>query len=123
MVMHDVIDAKEINVNDLRINGELILQGSEEIAAGGGSTELDMTKAVHIISADAGGDVFTISDGVVGQQMTIIGLAMAGTATITPDTMFAGTSVTFNAAGDSVVLMFIETDGWTVIGGNSYAII
>lgn len=45
-----------------------------------------------------------------------------GTATITPATFLWGTSVTLNAAWDTVMFVFQDTLGWSIIGWNSYAI-
>lgn len=104
------------------IAAKVIFAGTESIAAGGTSTALSLTKTVHLIDADAGGDTFTLADGTAGQIMTIAMLSSTGTATITPTNLAGGTSVTFNAAGDTVVLQFIGTK-WYILGGNSYAIV
>lgn len=104
------------------IDAAVIFAGTETIAAGGTSTALDLTKTVHYIDADAGGDTFTLADGTEGQIMTIAMASATGTATITPANLRGGTSVTFNAAGDSVVLQFIASN-WNILGGNSYAVV
>lgn len=103
------------------IGGKVIFAGGETIAAGGTTTALALDKTTHLIDADAGGDTFTLADGTNGQVMTIAMLSSTGTATITPANFASGTSITFNAAGDSVTLQFLGTK-WYVIGGNSYAI-
>lgn len=120
------------NLDNLELSGNLssanvtasskvIFSGSETIAAGGTTTALDLTKTVHYVDADAGGDTFTLADGEEGQIMTIAMASATGTATITPANLRGGTSVTFNAAGDSVVLQFIASE-WNIIGGNSYSV-
>lgn len=106
------------------ITGKVILAGTEDIAAGGTTTALSLTVSQHTIACDAGGDTFTLADGVNGQIMTILAKAVnGGTATITPATFAQGTSITFNAIGDSVMLQYATTTGWFIIGGNSYAIV
>lgn len=95
--------------------------GIETIAGGGTTTALSLLKSLHSIDSDGGGDIFTLADGTIGQIMTITGLSATGTSTITPTHLSGGTSVTFNAAGDSVVLQFVDTS-WYIIGGNSYTI-
>ena len=45
------------------IDAKVIFAGTETIAAGGTSTALDLTKTIHHIDADVGGDTFTLSDG------------------------------------------------------------
>ena len=93
----------------------------QTVAAGGTSTALTLAAFWHHIDADAGGDTFTLVDGADGQIKVITMESSTGTATITPDNLAGGTSVTFNAAADSVILMFVDTQ-WYVIGGNSYTI-
>jgi hypothetical protein len=82
-----------------------------------------LTKFHHDIDADAGGDIFTLADGVQGQIVVCVLKTATGVATITPATFLGGTSITLNAAGDSVMLRFQTTLGWSILGGNSYAIV
>jgi len=105
----------------VNFGGAFILSGTETIAAGGTSTALSLTKSVHYIDADAGGDTFTLADGTAGQITTILLTSSTGVATITPANLAGGTSVTLNADGDSVVLQFMDTE-WFILGGNSYAV-
>ena len=100
----------------------IVFSGTETIAAGGTSTALSLTKTVHYIDADAGGDTFTLADGTNGQIATILLTSSTGIATVTPANLAGGTSVTLNADGDSVVLQFMDTE-WFVLGGNSYAVV
>lgn len=104
------------------ISAELIASATETIAAGGTSTALDLTKVWHHLDADAGGDTFTVADGTTGQIIICTMESATGTATITPANLAGGTSVTFNAAGDSVILGFIDAQ-WYILGGNSYAVV
>ncbi len=111
-----------ITSGNLTAGGKVIFSATETIAAGGTSTALSLTKTVHYIDADAGGDTFTLADGVAGQIMTILLTSSTGVATITPTNLAGGTSVTLNADGDSVVLQFMDTE-WFILGGNSYAVV
>lgn len=111
-----------LTAGNATVGGKFILSGTETIAAGGTSTALALTKSVHYIDADAGGDTFTLADGVAGQIMTILLTSSTGVATITPTNLAGGTSVTLNADGDSVVLQFMDTE-WFILGGNSYAVV
>lgn len=101
----------------------MIFAGTETIAAGGTTTALDLTKTCHNIDSDAGGDIFTLANGTAGQIMIIIQKTATGVSTITPATKTGFTSVTFNAAGDSVILQYYTTLGWIIIGGNSYTVV
>lgn len=104
------------------IDGKVIFAGTETIAAGGTTTALALTKTCHYIDADAGGDTFTLANGVAGQIMVIVCASATGVATITPATMKWGTSVTLNAAGDTVLLAYVGA-GWSIIGGNGYTVV
>jgi len=101
--------------------GANLQSSTETIAAGGTTTALDLTKYHHDVDADAGGDIITIADGTVGQSVLLVAKSATGTVTITPSTLIGGTSVTFNAAGDSV-LLYYTASGWVIVGGNSYAV-
>jgi len=105
------------------IAAKFIKTSTETIAAGGTTTAMDLTKVHHDIDADAGGDIFTLADGIQGQEVVVVLKTATGIATITPATMHGGTSVTIAAAGASVVLRFQTTLGWAVVGGNAYTII
>lgn len=130
----DALASKEITTNKLTVNtlfanngsftsgAAVLFSGSETIAAGGTSTALDLTKTLHHIDADAGGDIFTIAAGAVGQLCICTMESGTGTATITPVAMAGGTSVTLNAAGDSVTFIYQDSQ-WYVLGGNSYTVI
>jgi hypothetical protein len=100
-----------------------ILQGTTEtIAAEGTTTAVDLTKYHHDIDADAGGDIFTVAAGTVGQSILLVAKSATGTATITPATLIGGTSVTFDAAGETVELYYTAA-GWVIRGGNAYTVI
>lgn len=111
-----------LTAGNATVGGKFILSGTETIAAGGTSTALSLTKSVHYIDADAGGDIFTLADGVAGQVMAILLTSSTGVATITPTNLAGGTSVTLNADGEAVLLMFQDTE-WFILGGNGYTII
>lgn len=106
-----------------------VLSGFNTVAAGGTTTVLDPASTVHFITADAGGDIFTLAAGTKGQEVYIFTNSATGTATITPAGLIGGTSITFNAAGDSVCLKYLPTNAaettfaWVITGGNSYAIV
>lgn len=104
------------------LKAAVLFSGIETIAGGGTTTALSLTKSLHSIDADAGGDIFTLADGTIGQLMTITCLSATGVATITPANLNGGTSVTMNAAGESVILQFVDTN-WYILGGNAYTVI
>ena len=117
-----LLDATAATIDNVTVSSALFLTGVQTVAAGGTTTALDLTKSVHHIDADGGGDIFTLADGVVGQIKTICMDTATGLATITPTNLAGGTSVTFNAAGETVILQFVDTQ-WYIIGGNAYTVV
>lgn len=107
----------------LTLTGSLVYGGVQDIAAGGTSTAVVLTNQVVTVGADAGGDIVTIADGTAGQILYLVCNDATGTTTITPATFNGGTSITFNALGDSVTLVYTTATGWSIVGGNSYSII
>lgn len=101
---------------------EVIFSGIETIAAGGTTTAADLTKSLHSVDADAGGDIVTLADGTIGQIMTFACVSATGVLTLTPANLAGGTSVTMNAAGETVILQFVDTQ-WYIMGGNAYTVI
>ncbi len=63
-----------------------------------------------------------MADGADGQIKTIIDTSTSGTnaITITPTNLRGYTSVALNAPGESVILLF-KNSNWNVIGGHGYA--
>lgn len=110
-----------LTAGNATIGGKIIASGTETIAAGGTTTALSLLKTCHYIDADAGGDIFTLANGVEGQIMFIVCASATGVCTVTPATMKGGTNVILNAAGDAVTLAYIGA-GWSVVGGNGYTI-
>jgi len=107
---------------NLNISNKIIFSGIETIAGGGTTTAADITKTLHSVNADAGGDIITLADGTIGQVMFFACPSATGTVTITPANLAGGTSVTLNAEGDTCILMFVDTQ-WYIMGGNGYSVI
>lgn len=105
------------------IGGGLIHSGVQDIAAGGTTTVAALTNVVFTVGADAGGDIVTLANGTAGQIAYFICEDASGTVTVTPATFNGGTSITFDALGDSVTLVYGTDLGWSITGGNSYTII
>lgn len=122
VVLDETLEVTGLATLTAGIDAKVIFAGTETIAAGGTSTALSLSKTLHHIDADAGGDTFTLADGTTGQIMILTMESSTGVATITPTNFASGTSVTFNAAGDSVTLLFQDAK-WYVMGGNSYTIV
>jgi len=93
------------------------------ITAGTGGAII-VTNYLTTINTDAGGDAFTLANGVQIGQMKKILLVVdgIGDGVVTPATAFAGgTTATFNDAGDYLILQWSGTD-WVVLENSGVTI-
>jgi hypothetical protein len=90
---------------------------------GSTSTAIEITSAVTEVNATSAGAPCTLADGANGQIKTIINVSTGGTnaVVITPSNLRGGTTVTLNAPGETVQLMF-KNSNWNVIGGHDFAV-
>ncbi len=64
-----------------------------------------------------GTDAYTLADGVVGQVKIILAADVSGgTGTVTPTTVSGGTTLTFDAVGESITLIYTSV-GWMRTAG------
>lgn len=83
--------------------------------------------AVDVVSAkthftDTGANALTLADGVEGQHKYIMQIGTSGgSGTLTPTNLAGGTTITFNAIGDTVHLMFTNSS-WYIIGSNGVVV-
>ena len=117
------IDGDTYFKNDDGVATSLVKTAVQDVPAGGTSTVLVLTNSIFTVGADAGGDIVTLANGFAGQSIYIICEDATGTVTITPATFNGGTSITFDALGDAVTLVYTTGTGWSITGGNSYTII
>ena len=76
------------------------------------------TEIVHIITG-AGAAAVTLVDGQEGQDLTLVMITDGGgDATVTPDNLLNGTTITFNDVGDSAYLRFTNSQ-WVFMGGTA----
>jgi len=86
------------------------------------STSYKYIRKAIASSANPGFDTGTLSDGAVGQILTIqiTEVGAGGTWTLTPETKTGFTSLLFEAVGDMVTLLFVNGDiGWIVLSQES----
>ena len=79
-----------------------------------GAGAIDVVTGVTEVTTTAA-DALTLANGTVGQLKIITMVADGGDGTITPTTFANGTTITMNDVGDTVVLVYVTTRGWTVI--------
>ena len=88
-----------------------------------GSTALtiNVTTAIAEVVGTAGTATLGLADGSDGQVKIILNVATSGTyaQTITPTNLRGYTSVLLNAPGESVTLVF-KNSNWNIVAGNGY---
>jgi hypothetical protein len=96
-------------------NGGTGASGTVQALSGAGA--VNITSLATAFTSTATGNALTLADGAQGQLKTIIYVAEAAggdTGVLTPTNLGSGTTITFNAVGDSVTLQFAGTDWWVV---------
>ena len=90
---------------------------------GSTSTAIEVTNAVTEVNATSAAAPCTMADGANGQMKTIINVSTAGTnaITITPANLRGGSTVTLNAVGETVTLIF-KNSNWNVMGGHGFVV-
>ena len=89
--------------------------GSVQALSGPGA--VNVTTLTTAFTSTGAGDALTLADGVAGQFKAIVYVAEAAggdTGVLTPTNFGNGTTITFNAVGESVLLQFLGTDWWIV---------
>ena len=88
------------------------LKTSVQTLSGAGA--IDVVTGVTEVTTTAA-DALSLANGTVGQLKIITMVADGGDGTITPTTFANGSTITMNDVGDTVVLVYVTTLGWTVI--------
>ena len=89
--------------------------GSVQALSGPGA--VNITTLTTAFTSTGTADALTLADGVAGQFKAIVYVAEtagADTGVLTPANFGNGTTITFNAVGESVLLQFLGTDWWIV---------
>lgn len=96
---------------------------SETITASGSSASINITSAVTEVNATSTTAPLTLADGANGQIKTVINISSSGTnaVTITPSNLRGGTAITLNAPGETVTLIF-KNSNWNIIGGHDFTV-
>ena len=96
---------------------------SEAITASGSTAPINLTSAVTEVNATSSTAPLTLADGANGQIKTVINVSSSGTnaVTITPSNLRGHTSVTLNAPGETVTLIF-KNSNWNIISGHNFTV-
>ena len=89
--------------------------GSVQALSGPGA--VNITTLTTTFTSTGAGNALTLANGVAGQLKAIVYVAEAAggdTGVLTPANLGNGTTITFNAVGESVLLQFLGTDWWIV---------
>ena len=118
---------KKITAEDVvnNIPSWLGLNSTSQSITGDGSTSsaVDITSAVTEVNATSGAAPVTLADGANGQIKTIINISTDGSnaVNIVPSNFRGGTTITLNAPGETVTLIF-KNSNWNIVGGHNYAV-
>ena len=98
-----------------------VAQTSQSLSVDGAA---DVISAVTEVNATAGTGAVSLADGANGQIKTILDTATGGTnaITITPTSLRGGTTITLNAEGETVTLLF-KNSNWNVIAGHGNVVV
>lgn len=87
------------------------LHGAEDTLVGAGAIGL----RTHVTAIETtGADALTLADGAGGQEKVVIMTVNGGNATLTPANLGGGSTITFDAVGDAVRLVFSASNWWVV---------
>ena len=88
--------------------GKGVTGGVQQLSGAGA---VDTTNLVTEITT-TGADALTLANGSVGQIKIITMVVDGGDGTLTPTTFANGTTITFDAVGESATLVWNSTVGW-----------
>ena len=96
---------------------------SEAITGSGSGASMNITSAVTEVNATSATAPLTLADGANGQIKTIINVSSSGTnaVTVTPNNLRGHTSVILNAPGETVTLIF-KNSNWNIISGHNFTV-
>lgn len=82
-----------------------------------GPGAVDLVTYTTAFTSTGTGDALTLADGTAGQIKNVVYVAEAAgadTGVLTPTNFGNGSTITFNAIGDSCQLQFVGTDWWVI---------
>ena len=97
--------------------GASITGGVQELSGAGAA---DLTNLITELTTAGGAAAVTLANGTTSGQVKIINMIVdgGGTATVTPVTFANGTTIAFDAVGESVTLVWNSTVGWVATSVN-----
>ena len=96
------------------------IRGGVQTLSGAGA--VDLTNLVTELTT-TGANALTLANGTTSGQMKIVNMIVdGGDGTLTPTTFANGTTITFDAVGESVTLVWNSTIGWVASSVNGATI-
>ena len=109
----------DASADQVAVAAPLLLNQTAQSLSGAGA--VDVTSQVTLFTSTGASQALTLADGSVGQIKTIIHVTDGGSGVLTPTNFGGGSTITFDAVGDAVTLIFYNSN-WHVIGSNSITI-
>ena len=96
-----------------------LAQASQEITADASSQVANVTSAVTEVNATSSTGAISLADGADGQIKTFINVSTSGTnnVVITPTNLRGGTTITLDAEGETITLLF-KNAKWNIIASH-----
>lgn len=111
----DTPDEKlDVNGNLAITGGFLRLNSTPQSLSGSGSLVVNTSAAVTYVSTVGGSATLSFADGVQGQEKTVVMIADAGDAVLSPASPSGFTTITFNDVGDTARLIFLNSK-WHIL--------
>ena len=113
---------KASTAGNARATPDVLLSGDKTVGtteAVNSATALSLDTMISELTTAGSGLAMTLANGVVG-QVKIITMVVdgGGTATLTPATLSGGTTIAFDAVGETVMLVYANTIGWVVVSNS-----
>lgn len=89
--------------------------------SGAGAIDPNTTGIIKLTTTGVG-QALTLANGSDGQELKIVHAVDGGSGILTPATKTGYTTITFNAAGDTVTLLYSTPNGWVITGSRGVTI-
>jgi len=101
-----------------------LAQASQAITADASSQVANVTSAITEVNATSSTGAISLADGADGQVKTFINVSTSGTnnVVITPTNFRGGSTITLNAEGETVTLLF-KNAKWNIIASHGDPVI
>ena len=101
-----------------------LAQASQAITADASSQVANVTSAITEVNATSSTGAISLADGADGQVKTFINVSTSGTnnVVITPTNFRGGSTITLNAEGETVTLLF-KNAKWNIIASHGAPVI